>query len=385
MAAQHVDAFRNNPSVVALPGTFRFSENNFDLIRLIAAGEVAVRHSYVHLVSEELPAWLEYPLSLIPGVPIFFFLSGYLISRAWERSPSASDYFRNRALRLFPALWACIALSLVILVASGYLASAQWSPATLAAWIACQGTVLQFWNPQFLRDFGTGVVNGSLWSISVEIQFYVATAVAYTVLRRLTPLRLTIVLAVLAIAFSLFNVFGGAIEAQLAALPRGELLQKAYKVTLLPWFFMFLVGAVAQRTSAVLVPLLLQHRWAVVAMYVGALLLDFHAWGLPAGNEIPAYLVPLMGCMVLSVAYWRPGIAERLLRRNDISYGVYIHHMPLVNLLSYLGATGPIFSFWIALAGTAVLAALSWRFVERPFLRRKRGALRSVNAAPAVS
>jgi len=379
-----VTPFRNRPTVAVQPEAFRFSENNFDLIRLVAALEVAVRHCYVHLVSERLPAWLEYPLSLVPGVPIFFFLSGYLISRAWERSPSTSDYFRNRALRLFPALWACVALSVVILFASGYLATVQWSPLGITAWIACQGTVVQFWNPGFLREFGTGAVNGSLWSISVEIQFYVATCVAYTLLRRLSPVRITIALAVLAVAFSLFNVFGGLIEEQLVTLPRGELLQKAYKVTLLPWFFMFLLGAVAQRTSGLFVPALIQYRWSVVAMYVGALLLDFHAWGMPTGNEIPAYLVPLMGCMVLTAAYWRPGIAERLLRRNDISYGVYIHHMPLVNLLLYLGATGPGGSFWLALTGTLALATLSWRFVERPFLRRKRSALRSVSASPAV-
>ena len=375
---------RTIPIATAQPEAFRFSENNFDLIRLVAALEVAVRHCYVHLVSERLPAWLEYPLSLVPGVPIFFFLSGYLISRAWERSPSTSDYFRNRALRLFPALWACVALSVVILFASGYLATVQWSPLGITAWIACQGTVVQFWNPGFLREFGTGAVNGSLWSISVEIQFYVATCVAYTLLRRLSPVRITIALAVLAAAFSLFNVFGGLIEEQLVTLPRGELLQKAYKVTLLPWFFMFLLGAVAQRTSGLFVPALIQYRWSVVAMYVGALLLDFHAWGMPTGNEIPAYLVPLMGCMVLTAAYWRPGIAERLLRRNDISYGVYIHHMPLVNLLLYLGPTGPVGSFWLALTGTIALATLSWRFVERPFLRRKRSALRSVSASPAV-
>lgn len=375
---------RTIPIATAQPEAFRFSENNFDLIRLVAALEVAVRHCYVHLVSERLPAWLEYPLSLVPGVPIFFFLSGYLISRAWERSPSTSDYFRNRALRLFPALWACVALSVVILFASGYLATVQWSPLGITAWIACQGTVVQFWNPGFLREFGTGAVNGSLWSISVEIQFYVATCVAYTLLRRLSPVRITIALAVLAAAFSLFNVFGGLIEEQLVTLPRGELLQKAYKVTLLPWFFMFLLGAVAQRTSGLFVPALIQYRWSVVAMYVGALLLDFHAWGMPTGNEIPAYLVPLMGCMVLTAAYWRPGIAERLLRRNDISYGVYIHHMPLVNLLLYLGPTGPVGSFWLALTGTLALATLSWRFVERPFLRRKRSALRSVSASPAV-
>jgi peptidoglycan/LPS O-acetylase OafA/YrhL len=373
-----VNASRNNPSNAAPSEAFRFSENNFDLIRLIAAGEVAVRHSYVHLISEEVPAWLEYPLSLIPGVPVFFFLSGYLISRSWERSPSTLDYFRNRALRLFPALWACITLSVLLLFVSGYLSKAAWSPSYLAAWIACQGTALQFWNPEFLRGFGTGVVNGSLWSIAVEIQFYVATAILYSVLGQLRPWRLTIALGALAVGFSAFNAFAPEIQAVLGEQARGELLQKAYKVTLLPWFYIFLLGALAQRLSGVLVPLLLENRWWVVSMYVAFLMVDFHVWRVPSGNSIPVVLVPLMGVTVLTMAYWRPGLADRILRRNDLSYGVYIHHMPLVNLIMFLG----IASGWIAVAlvivGTLLLAGASWRWLERPLLRRKRGAARVV-------
>jgi hypothetical protein len=39
-----------------------------------------------------------------------------------------------------------------------------------ALWIACQGTFLQVWNLAFLHEFGTGIANGSLRSIWVEIQ-----------------------------------------------------------------------------------------------------------------------------------------------------------------------------------------------------------------------
>ena len=90
---------------------FSFSKNNFDLIRLIAAAEVAIRHTMVHVAPKQFVYPLEVLFALVPGVPIFFFLSGFLISRSWERSPSASEYFRNRALRLFPALWTCIAFA----------------------------------------------------------------------------------------------------------------------------------------------------------------------------------------------------------------------------------------------------------------------------------
>ena len=136
--------------------SFRFSENNFDLIRLVAAAEVAVRHTLVNVAPDSFGYALKVVFALVPGVPIFFFLSGYLISRAWERSPTASDYFRNRALRLFPGLWACIAVSVLLLFATGYLATASWTFARLALWVGCQGSVFQFWNPEFLRAFEIG-------------------------------------------------------------------------------------------------------------------------------------------------------------------------------------------------------------------------------------
>mgnify|MGYP001238677287 CR=1 FL=1 len=52
------------------------TRNNFDLLRLFAALQVALEHSSVHL--QHSYAILDM-LALFPGVPIFFFLSGYLI------------------------------------------------------------------------------------------------------------------------------------------------------------------------------------------------------------------------------------------------------------------------------------------------------------------
>jgi peptidoglycan/LPS O-acetylase OafA/YrhL len=40
------------------------------------------------------------------------------------------------------------------------------------ACLAAQLTIGQFYNPAFLRGFGVGVLNGSLWTIPVELQFY---------------------------------------------------------------------------------------------------------------------------------------------------------------------------------------------------------------------
>lgn len=36
-----------------------------------------------------------------------------------------------------------------------------------------QATVLQFWTPDFLKNFGNGTPNGALWTICVIVQFYI--------------------------------------------------------------------------------------------------------------------------------------------------------------------------------------------------------------------
>lgn len=352
---------------------FRFSENNFDLIRLVAAFEVAVRHALHHLAPESIPAWVMSVLAMVPGVPIFFFLSGYLISRAWERSSSATDYFRNRALRLFPALWLCIFISVVALFATGFMAGATISPLKFCLWIACQGTFLQFWNPDAFRAFGTGVVNGSLWSISVEIQFYCITALVYMCLRRLSSNAKTTVLATLAIGFAALNGGKESIVEHLEVLG-GSFLGKAYLVTFLPWYFMFLLGVVAQRLSGTIVPIFVAHWWQTIGLYLILMMIDFEVWGLPLGNSIPWYLVPLMGATVLVCAYCKPGTATRILRKNDVSYGLYIYHAPIINTIMYTGLASALPAVALALGVSLGLAVASWRFVERPVLKWKRNA-----------
>jgi peptidoglycan/LPS O-acetylase OafA/YrhL len=70
------------------------------------------------------------------------------------------------------------------------------------------------------------------------------------------------------------------------------------------------------------------------------------------------------------MAYTMPGLS-RALHGNDISYGVYIYHMPVINLLLYHGVTGTN-GLLITAALVGVLGFLSWKLVEKPALALKR-------------
>src|SRR5215213_3212767 len=84
---------------VAVPPS---AENSFNAIRLLAALQVVYVHSYAHLDLPRLPGhdWI----TQFPGVPIFFAASGFLVFSSLLRLGSLTEFFRHRALRIYPAL-----------------------------------------------------------------------------------------------------------------------------------------------------------------------------------------------------------------------------------------------------------------------------------------
>ena len=68
------------------------TKNNFDILRLLAAFQVAFSHASTHLEHSVTFLWF---LSLFPGVPIFFFLSGYLIYGSFQSSSNNKNQIND--------------------------------------------------------------------------------------------------------------------------------------------------------------------------------------------------------------------------------------------------------------------------------------------------
>ena len=348
-----------------------FNVNNFDLIRLFAAGQVALYHGISHLTTGNDGGALGTILGCIPGVPIFFFVSGFLVSKSFEVSGSLRQYARNRILRLYPGLTLCVLVSIAIVVALGYLGTVSFRAGEMLAWLAAQLTVVQFYNPEFLRGFGTGVLNGSLWTISVEVQFYVLVPVLYWVMHRLRERSRN---AVLLASIGIFAVCNR-VYFSLAPEHSAELLYKLVKVSFVPWFYMFLVGVLVQRNLPAVLRVVENRFASFLAAYILAMGVLVRGFDTPLGNAIAPGSYILLVAVVLAAAFSRRNLAEVVLRRNDISYGLYIWHMPIVNSFLYLGWSGTNGSVLAVLFIAVLTAAVSWFVVERPALRLKRRAL----------
>lgn len=344
--------------------------NNFDLIRLGAAIQVALHHTSTHLDAVDHGAWVFGLTRLFPGVPIFFFISGFLISKSFEKNQRLVEYASNRILRIYPALIVCFVVSIVSVYWVGYFDTVEIPISHFLRWVVAQLTAVQFFNPDFMRQYGVGVLNGSLWTISVELQFYVLVPVIYMLSRKVGVARnlsnglLAILLLIFMVANQVFVISGENI--------REAFWYKLVGVSFAPWFYMFLFGIFFQRNFDYF------HNWlagkftVMLLLYLGIAFSSQAAFGWRFGNTLnPIYFV-MLSILIFSAAYSYAELSDRILRRNDVSYGVYIYHMPVANFLLAIGFSGAVPALIVAMSATALLAFASWRLVEKPALRFKR-------------
>lgn len=349
-----------------------FKINNFDLIRLFAALQVAIIHTKTHLCITETSNVFNTIiaiLELFPGVPIFFFISGYLISKSYEHSSNLKEYTKNRTFRIFPALILCNLIGIALVYSTGYFNSISFDWDEFLIWFAGQNTIIQFYNPDFMRDFGVGVLNGSLWTISVELQFYVLTPILYFVFSKFNKLLKTNTLLVLLILiFMSINVF----YHHYRNIYENLFILKLAGVSFIPWFYMFLIGVFFQKNFHILYKYLQNKALYMLAIYLSLAYISKYIIGFPIGNTLNPFNFILLSIFIFSVSYSFQGLSNKILRKNDISYGVYIYHMLFVNLFVFYEYKHDLLFLVTVIFLTVIAAFFSWKALEKPILKSKR-------------
>lgn len=349
-----------------------YSLNNFDIIRLLAALQVVVVHLITHFHLTSLDGLVKI-LSPFPGVPVFFFVSGLLISAAWERNPDLKRFFLNRFYRIYPGLWGCVLLSVISLLVLYDKEILSQNISIFLLWIIGQGTILQMWNPEFLNGFGLGVVNGALWTIAVEICFYIFVPVLYWIYKVFKAERIVILITIASLSFML-NYF---LEFGLSSELKDTMLVKAILLTPLPWVGMFCVGIIANYKLSKIVSLFEDKFLLVFGFFLAISTIPFF---MPAniffgfGNHIGIVNYFTLCALILSTAFSKRKLSNTILQKNDLSYGIYIFHQPLLNIFLVLGLTS-MNSFLLCLLLVGLIAYLSWTIIERPVLNFKKSSL----------
>lgn len=353
--------------------------NNFNLLRLFAAAQVVFMHSYA-LLHLPTPSWLFNALAQFPGVPVFFVISGFLVTESCLRS-SLPSFFHKRALRIYPALAVNILTLEFLIFITGGLTILSWRffplylPAytfTASDWVASKiaGSSVQY-GLSFFPEHPSGV----LWTLTVELSFYLALPAVLWLPRFRSPI-------IMGLAVASFVAAQRSTVELYQALP-------LYGKTLLPYFWIFAIGILARLHWTKVKPLFEGTFLIWIALDAAFVLAIGPSWleYMMAPDALVSLRILLMACCVLSAAFTAPTLTAALrLDRNDVSYGLYLWHMLGVTTLLGFGYSRSAW-LWPAVYGAGLaMATLSWFAIERPALKLKmRPSSPALRSAPVGS
>lgn len=323
--------------------------NCFDLIRHFAALLVLYSHHYTFSGKPEpvIAGWNS--LGFL-GLVMFFAISGYFMPASYTTSGNFMGFMAKRCRRIFPGMIVCAFLTIYVVCAAFGTGSA-WayivSPAALQAFAAMVALKFQG-SPGVFTDFiYPEAVNGSLWTLPIEFACYLLLGAALTFSNSMR---------------TLLALFIGCVGATLA-IGHTHLEASFYSVSVVYLALLgiaFSGGALLSATQA---------RWwpyrALMGLTSLALPLVFQG--------SPDLLVVGLVCFTVLTVVIGVSFKDRLIRgRFDLSYGIYIYAFPIQQLVINRVTN----DFWPSMAVSTVLTVaagyLSFRYVENPFLRRKR-------------
>ena len=332
--------------------------NNFNILRLLAALQVVYIHSVEHLyIKNEIVLFINSIIVYFPGVPIFFLISGYLITMSYEKNPDMKEYTKNRTLRIFPGLYVSFLIGLIILWHFGQFNGIRIME--VLPWMVAQLTLFQFYNPDFIRDFGVGVINGSLWTISVELVFYMILPLLYMFLKKNFIKRVSVLLVISFGFYYYINVISA----------NTLIYEKLIKVSVLPYLFYFLFGMAMYKYQDRLVKYVENRVFLFLGLYVLVCFIKVDLFLYDVLNQL------VFTAFIFSFVFSYKSLSNKLLENNDFTYGVYIYHMLIVNVMVEKGISGGVQNLLIVLALSLACGILSYFFVEKPFLKMKKKSL----------
>lgn len=311
--------------------------NCLNIFRLFAALLVLYGHA-IAAFSTYLPDWLKPINSLIflfEMVPFFFGISGFLLWMSIGRTDSFKSYLKNRVLRLYPELWAGVVINAIVTLVLNF-KNINWLE--FFAYQFTQSTIFQFWTPDSMSEFS----NGPLWTVCVMVQCYIVLWPLYRFLHNKGLKRWVPTLAT-CIGITLLKPL---IKPFLPAI-----LYKLIWYTFANQIWLFLLGAFICEYFEQIIGWLKKLWWLAFALQIAVFYLGIDFGSYKVINNI------LMLYGVIGFAYAFPKLNIKL----DLSYGIYIYHMIVINVMMWLNLYDNGFlCILVAIAISTVLSLMSY-------------------------
>lgn len=334
-------------------------DNNFNLIRLLAAWAVLVSHAYPIALGPQAVQPLKeatgYTLGAL-AVFVFFAISGFLIAASFERARSQTDFLLARFLRLYPGL--LVSLLLVAFVLGPLMTNLPWD-----VYFGTTDTFkfmlrnLTLISPDFtlngvFTDNPFPAVEGSIWTLFHEVVCYMGVF-AVGILGLLSKARVMAGLIVLyLIGWIALDIMDDPVHFKIAAL-RELSLPFVLGTALYIW------------RDHIRLSLLI-----VIGLCAATAGIKYNAG---AGPLYDIALVATLSYATFWLAYVPGGAIRHFNKLGDYSYGLYIYAFPLQGVVpALLPSSDVLMNILIATPLTLFFSVLSWHLIESPALALRK-------------
>lgn len=313
------------------------------------------------------------------GVPMFFVLSGFLITRILVQNKAAENYFRvfyfKRSLRIFPIYY----LTLLFCIVWGQFSKADLSQTAYYA-LYLQNFLIA---SQVSPEFCAGLMRHS-WSLSIEELFYLIWPLVVFLLNKINLIRLSLSLALATILFKLFYVFFFYIPSE----------EPFLMLSLIGNLDSLMIGALLglwslNPSSFIYTATIRKHFLFIVLFFFVVLCINYMPL---TNNKLYYFFKVLLSSLVAILSFF--SIATLISPKNNttflhnllstsalvyigkISYGVYLYHHLVYrfvdSILYHFHWSMPIIlTFIIKVTITIACASFSWFVIEKPLLNLK--------------
>ncbi|MFY1665819.1 acyltransferase family protein [Pseudomonas sp. Pseu.R1] len=333
--------------------------NNFNLIRMLAATAVLISHSYPLALGssavEPLSNWIGLTLGEL-AVVTFFCVSGFFISLSRDRAPSNLDFFSARFLRIYPGLTLVLLLSVFVVgpifttlgMLDYFRAGATYSYLSNNLMLFS----MKFQLPGVFENNPWPGINGSLWTLFYEVTLYVLVGGlgAFAFYER--GLRFAGFLVIYAAIYIVFKL----LMANTTLLADFHRMQFFFN-----WSLPFVLGMSFYRYRQHI-----QHRF-VWFLPLAALA----AWSYQKPFFFESFVLAWTYLIFYLGFATHPWI-DRYNQLGDYSYGVYIYAFPVQEILAHqISGISPVMMMLLAFPVVLIAAMLSWHFIEKPAMSRR--------------
>jgi peptidoglycan/LPS O-acetylase OafA/YrhL len=352
-----------------------------DVLRGFAALTVLVYHTIAHMNWTDFP--IQGPLLWFRigwmGVDLFFVISGLVISlSAFSMLEKSSAFYlefaAHRLSRIVPLYYATCLFFLMFI-----------SPEILFQSGALKNIGAHLLFIHNMNESYQGAIDGSNWSLGVEMQFYVFIMLCAPLLRKMPWWGIAVGCVSIAWAWRLYAFSTTSITGPLGPYPR------FWKVTQLPGNLdEFAVGmclarilvtdrgkmllAFGQRYALLTIVVATGAMWGVLAFYwrYDANFWNSHVMVIPYRTALAA----AFGCVVFAACCIKGRVMlfitapARYL--GTISYGIYLWQLPVILALKRLPWLTAPNALPVVLGMTVLLSACSYHFFEKPIMDKTK-------------